>query len=67
LFGPSPIEKYAPWGVCTAVVRTAQPRETMFGPDFNHLTTDTLMDSLSVDAAEAGARALWRRAASCAA
>ncbi len=61
LFGPSPIEKYAPWGACTAVVRTADAPETMFGPGFNHLTTDTLMDSLTVDAAEAAARQLWRR------
>ena len=67
LFGPSPVEKYAPWGSCTAVVRTADPPETMFGPKFDHLTTDTLMDSLSVDAAEAGARRLWRRVASAAA
>jgi heptosyltransferase III len=64
LFGPSPIEKYAPWGPCTAVVRTADPPESMFGPGFNHLTTDTLMDSLSVDAAEAAAHRLWRRVAS---
>lgn len=64
LFGPSPIQKYAPWGSCTAVVRTADPPESMFGPGFNHLTTDTLMDSLSVDAAEAAARQLWCRIAS---
>ncbi len=64
LFGPSPIEKYAPWGPCTAVVRTEDPPESMFGPGFNHLTTDTLMDSLSVDAAEAAAHQLWRRVAS---
>jgi ADP-heptose:LPS heptosyltransferase len=64
LFGPSPIEKYAPWGSCTGVVRTADPPESMFGPGFNHLTTDTLMDSLSVDAAEAAARQLWCRIAS---
>ncbi len=67
LFGPSPIEKYAPWGARTAVVRTADPPETMFGPGFNHLTTDTLMDSLSVDMAESAARRLWRRAMSAAA
>lgn len=67
LFGPSPVEKYAPWGRCTAVVRTADPPETMFGPGFDHLTTDTLMDSLSVEAAEAAAHGLWRRAASAAA
>ena len=58
LFGPSPIEKYAPWGSRTAVVRTAHPPETMFGPGFNHLTTDTLMDSLSVEMAELAARRL---------
>lgn len=63
LFGPSPIEKYAPWGACTAVVRTADEPETMFGPGFNHLTTDTLMDSLSVDAVEVAADRLRRRAA----
>jgi ADP-heptose:LPS heptosyltransferase len=63
LFGPSPIEKYAPWGPCTAVVRTAEAPESMFGPGFNHLTTDTLMDSLSVDAAEVAARQLWGRVA----
>ncbi len=64
LFGPSPIEKYAPWGSCTAVVQTADGPETMFGRGFNHLTTDTLMDSLSVDAAEAAAHQLWHRVAS---
>jgi hypothetical protein len=39
----------------------------MFGPGFNHLTTQTLMDSLSVDAAETAAHQLWRRVASAAA
>jgi heptosyltransferase III len=67
LFGPSPIEKYAPWGSCTAVARTADAPETMFGPGFNHLTTETLMDSLSVEAAETAAHQLWRRVASVAA
>src|SRR5205085_2833866 len=55
LFGPSP-RQYAPWGRCTAIVATAQRRETMFGPQFDHRTTDTLMDSLSVDMAEAAPR-----------
>jgi heptosyltransferase-3 len=67
LFGPSPAEQYAPWGRCTEVVQTATPREKLFGPDYHHLTTDTLMDSLSVDAVEAAAARLWRRAASMAA
>jgi len=63
LFGPSPIDQYAPWGPHTAVVRTADPPETMFGLGFDHRTTDTLMDSLSVDAAEKAARLLWQRVA----
>ncbi len=67
LFGPSPAEQYAPWGSRTAFVRTAQPREDMFGPGFDPLTTDTLMDSLSIEAADAAARILWRRTASAAA
>ena len=67
LFGPSPVEHYAPWGRCTAVVRTADPPETMFGPGFDHRTTDTLMDSLSVEAVEAAALELRRRAESAAA
>jgi lipopolysaccharide heptosyltransferase III len=67
LFGPSPAAQYAPWGRCTAVVHTELPRAALFGPSFDHRTTDTLMRSLSVEAAEAAARALWRRAASAAA
>ncbi len=61
LFGPSPIDQYAPWGVHTATVATAIPHRDLIPPDFNRFTTDTLMDSLSVDAAEAGARLLWAR------
>ncbi len=64
LFGPSPIEQYAPWGRATAFVRTTLPPEAMFAAGFDHRTTDTLMDSLTVEMAEAAARLLWRRAAS---
>jgi heptosyltransferase III len=39
----------------------------MFPPGFDHRTTDTLMDSLSVEAAEVVARRLWACAASLAA
>ena len=67
LFGPSPSEKYAPWGQRAALVRSADPPEAMFGPDFDHRTTDTLMDGLSVDAAEAAACRLWHSVASAAA
>ena len=67
LFGPSPSRQYAPWGEFTALVRSADPPEAMFGPGFDHRTTDTLMDGLSVDAAEAGARRLWEAVGSVAA
>ena len=67
LFGPSPIDQYAPWGERTATVRTEAAPETMFGAGFDHRTTDTLMDTLSVEAAEAAARGLWSRVASKAA
>ena len=64
LFGPSPDRQYAPWGPATAVVRTTLAPEAMFPPGFDHRTTDTLMDSLTVEMAEAAARELCRRAAS---
>ena len=67
LFGPSPATQYAPWGQHTAYVRSADSLEVMFGPGFDHRTTDTLMDGLSVDAAEAAAAELWRSVGSAAA
>jgi lipopolysaccharide export system permease protein len=63
LFGPSPIDQYAPWGPHTAVVSTAIPHKDLIPPDFDRLTTDTLMDSLSVDMAEDATRQLWARVA----
>ncbi len=63
LFGPSREEHYAPWGERTTVVRTAIPYERLFPPGYDHRSTDTLMESLGVDAAEAAAVALWRRCA----
>jgi heptosyltransferase-3 len=67
LFGPSPVAQYAPWGRHTAYVCSADPPEAMFGPGFDHRTTDSLMDGLSVDAAAAAAQRLWRSVASAAA
>ncbi|HEY3908737.1 MAG TPA: glycosyltransferase family 9 protein [Stellaceae bacterium] len=64
LFGPSPSRQYAPWGPRADFVSSADPRESMFGPGFDHRTTDTLMDGLSVDAAEQAAGRLWTRLAS---
>jgi ADP-heptose:LPS heptosyltransferase len=67
LFGPSPVEQYAPWGRCVAWVSTELPRTAMFPPGFDHRTTDSLMGTLSVEAAEVAARRLWLRAMSLAA
>lgn len=67
LFGPSPSAQYAPWGPRAAFVGSADSPDTMFGPGFDHRTTGTLMDGLSIDAAEAAARRLWGRVASQAA
>ena len=67
LFGPSPSDQYAPWGQHAALVRSTDQPDAMFGPGFDHRTTDTLMDGLSVDAAEAAACRLWRSVASAAA
>ena len=64
LFGPSPIERYAPWGPRAAYVRSSDSPATMFAPGFDHRTTGTLMDGLSVDAVEAAARRLWASPAS---
>jgi lipopolysaccharide export system permease protein len=61
LFGPTQSAQYAPWGARTAVAQTATPPHQLYGTDFDHRTTDTMMDTLSVDAAEAAARQLWRR------
>lgn len=57
LFGPGFPEIYGPWGPLTAVVRTPVAREILTGaPNYDHRTTDTLMDSLTVDAVEAAVR-----------
>lgn len=62
LFGPSPPYHYAPWGRRAAVAATEIPYERLVGsPDFDHRDTRNLMGSLTVAAAEAAARDLWRR------
>jgi heptosyltransferase-3 len=62
LFGPSPAVQYAPWGAHTSVAATEiSYGELCSAPDFDHRTTGTLMDSLSVERAEAAATALFRR------
>jgi heptosyltransferase III len=60
LFGPTQAARYAPWGARTTVAQTAIPPGDLYGKDFDHRTTGTMMDSLSVEAAEAAACRLWR-------
>jgi ADP-heptose:LPS heptosyltransferase len=67
LFGPTQSARYAPWGTRTAVAQTAIPPLALYGPDFDHRTTDTMMDSLSVEAAAAATETLWRSIAGAAA
>ena len=68
LFGPSPAVRFAPWGSRCAVAQTSIPFEDLVGaPEFDHRNSETLMDSLGVDAAAAAANSLWRRCAGIAA
>jgi ADP-heptose:LPS heptosyltransferase len=67
LFGPSPAAQYAPWGKLTAIATTTATVAEMFPPGFDHRATGTLMDGLSVEAAEAAARGLWERVVGAAA
>ena len=51
LFGPSRTELYAPWGNACTFIRTAESYDDLVGaPGYDHRTTGTLMDGLSVDA-----------------
>jgi lipopolysaccharide export system permease protein len=63
LFGPSRVSEYAPWGKRAETVATATPYLQLFRPGWNRFTTDSMMDSLSVEAAEQGARRLLARVA----
>jgi heptosyltransferase-3 len=62
LFGPTPEELYAPWGERCGVVRTSIPIDQIFPANFDHRTSGSLMESLTVDSVEAAARDLWCRA-----
>ena len=67
LFGPSQEEHYAPWGPLCAVARAAKSFDEIFPENFDHVSSGTLMDSLTVDAVEQAARELWRLATEAAA
>jgi len=60
LFGPSPEGRYRPWGPRAAFVRTPESFEELTGaPGFDFAARQCFMESLTVEAAEAGARRLW--------
>ncbi len=60
LFGPSRTEHYAPWGRHAAAIRTPESYEELTGtPGFDHRTTKTLMDGLSIEQVEIAAETLW--------
>ena len=61
LFGPTQEELYAPWGKNTAIVRTSIPYQEIFPKNFEHKTSESLMDSLTVDMVYAAAQDLWQR------
>jgi len=61
LFGPSREELYAPWGENCAHVRTPESFDDIHPEDFDHQTSDTLMDSLSVDRVDQALADLWQR------
>lgn len=62
LFGPSRESNYAPWGAHTAVVRTEESYEEIVqAPDYDYLSHETRMGSLSVAKVQAAAEALWER------
>jgi len=63
LFGPSLKENYAPWGKCTGVAETTVSAKELILQIGN--TRDTLMESLTVNAAVAAASELWQRCAEC--
>ncbi|MGF1628740.1 MAG: glycosyltransferase family 9 protein [Kiloniellaceae bacterium] len=62
LFGPSPDARYRPWGPKAAFVRTPESFEQLTGaPGFDFAARACFMESLTLDAVEAAARALWAK------
>lgn len=65
VFGPTNEVNYAPWGPKAAVVRTPEScDEIVNAPGFDYARPGTPMDTLTVDAVEAAAVALWNRVSS---
>lgn len=65
LFGPTPADRYGPWGAHAAFVRTQAPAaELMAKFRSTPGAMGDLMTTLSVDSALGAAESLWRRIAS---
>jgi heptosyltransferase-3 len=62
LFGPSRPERYAPWGLQTAWVKTQKSYEELMGvPNLYDSNIGSLMESLPVNDVVAAASKLWQR------
>jgi len=61
LFGPSREELYAPWGARCAPVRTPETFDNIHPDGFNHVTSDSLMDGLTVARVAEALSELWER------
>ena len=61
LFGPTQESIYAPWGNNTITVRTTVPFQNIFPDNFDHRTSASLMDSLTVEMVEDAITKLWEK------
>jgi len=62
LFGPSPEQRYGPWGTHCAYVRTPESyAELTGGPGFSFASRECLMTGLTVEAVVEAAETLWQR------
>lgn len=61
LFGPSKEQLYGPWGDHCASVRTPEGFDDIHPEGFDHRSSGSLMDSLTVDHVAAAAQDLWNK------
>lgn len=62
IFGPSPEDRYAPWGAHCAVVRGPRSyKQIVEDPSFDHRLHDTCLDDLEVDKVVTAAQSLLAR------
>ena len=61
LFGPSKELLYGPWGAHCASIRTPEGFDDIHPEGFDHKSSGSLMDNLTVDHVEDAARNLWQK------